>query len=36
MSNSIVYDKAKYHYQGDFPNDISIDQSFVHTGMFLG
>jgi hypothetical protein len=36
MSNSVVYDKAKYHYQGDFPNDLSIDQAFVHTGMFLG
>lgn len=32
----IVYDKAKYHYDGDFPKDLSIDQAFVHTGMFLG
>lgn len=36
MSDIIVYDKAKYHYQGEFPNDISSDQAFVHTGMFLG
>ncbi|MFJ7736466.1 hypothetical protein ACIQ2D_08980 [Lysinibacillus sp. NPDC097287] len=36
MSDIVVYDKAKYHYQGEFPNDISYDQAFVHTGMFLG
>lgn len=36
MLHTIVYDKAKYHYQGDFPADLSIDQAFVHTGMFLG
>lgn len=32
----IVYDKAKYHYGGQFLKDLSIDQAFVHTGMFLG
>ncbi|MDM5319251.1 hypothetical protein RGT17_02390 [Bacillus altitudinis] len=32
----IVYDKAKYHYDGEFPKDLSIEQAFVHTGMFLG
>ena len=36
MSDIVVYDKAKYHYQGEFPNDISTNQAFVHTGMFLG
>lgn len=36
MSDVFVYDKAKYHYQSEFPNDISSDQAFVHTGMFLG
>ncbi|HDR7273360.1 TPA: hypothetical protein QCX06_004370 [Bacillus paranthracis] len=36
MLYTIVYDKAKYHYQGDFPEDLPIDQAFVHTGMFLG
>lgn len=36
MFNVIVYDKAKYHYQGNFPKRLSIDQAFVHTGMFLG
>ena len=36
LLDTIVYDKAKYHYQGDFPEDLPIDQAFVHTGMFLG
>ena len=36
MGDSIVYDKAKYHYGGDYPEDLSDDQAFVHTGMFLG
>jgi hypothetical protein len=36
MKNTIVYDKAKYHYDGNFPKDLPIEQGFVHTGMFLG
>ena len=36
MAEQIVYDKAKYHYDGDFPADLEIEQGFVHTGMFLG
>lgn len=36
MAERIVYDKAKYHYDGDFPADLEIEQGFVHTGMFLG
>jgi hypothetical protein len=31
-----VYDKAKWHYQGNFPADLDSYQGFVHTGMFLG
>jgi hypothetical protein len=31
-----VYDKAKWHYGGEFPNDLDEFQGFVHTGMFLG
>lgn len=31
-----VYDKAKYHYAGDFPNGLAIKYAFVHNGMFLG
>lgn len=35
-SMTTVYDKAKWHYEGDFPNDLSEKQAFVHTGMYLG
>lgn len=32
----MIYDKAKYHYEGDFPEGLEQYQAFVHTGMFLG
>src|SRR5215510_7158559 len=35
MADAFVYDKAKYHYDGDFPSDLESEQGFVHTGMFL-
>ena len=31
-----VYDKAKWHYGGDIPEDLDQFQGYVHTGMFLG
>lgn len=31
-----VYDKAKYHYDGDYPKGLARKQAFVHTGMFVG
>ena len=31
-----VYDKAKWHFGGDFPPDLEIFQGYIHTGMFLG
>ena len=31
-----VYDKAKYHYDGEFSQELPQEQGFVHTGMFLG
>ncbi|REK75111.1 hypothetical protein [Paenibacillus paeoniae] len=31
-----VYDKAKYHYDNDFPKELSRDQAYVHSGFFLG
>lgn len=31
-----VYDKAKYHYDGNFPDGLPHKQAFVHTGLFLG
>jgi hypothetical protein len=36
MSEVIVFDKAKWHYEGDYPADLDEDQAFVHTGLFLG
>jgi hypothetical protein len=30
-----VYDKAKYHFGGDFPEELDDFQGYVHTGMFL-
>ena len=36
LFETIVYDKAKYHYEGDFPQELPMEQAFVHTGMFLG
>jgi len=31
-----VYDKAKWHYGGDFPEGLDPFQGYVHTGMFVG
>ncbi len=31
-----VYDKAKYHFGGDYPQELPIEQAYVHTGMYLG
>jgi hypothetical protein len=36
MAEPVVYDKAKYHYDGDFPAELAAEQGFIHTGMFLG
>src|SRR5262245_8270187 len=31
-----VYDKAKWHFGGDFPEELDEFQGYIHTGMFLG
>ena len=36
MANPEIFDKARYHLDGDFPDDLPDDQAFVHTGFFLG
>lgn len=36
LSTNTVYDKAKYHYEGDFPTDLPREQAYVFTGFFLG
>lgn len=32
----VVYDKAEYHADGDFPEGLDERQAFVHTGLYLG
>lgn len=37
FENSVdVYDKAKWHFSGEFPEELDEFQGYVHTGMFLG
>jgi hypothetical protein len=36
MPSPVVYDKAKYHYGGDYPPGLPDEQAFVHTGLSLG
>jgi hypothetical protein len=31
-----VYDKAKWHFEGDFPKGLPIYQGYVHIGFYLG
>lgn len=31
-----VYDKAKWHYDGNFPEELPPFQGYIHTGMYLG
>lgn len=30
-----VFDKAKWHYEGDFPQELNVFQAYVPTGMFV-
>lgn len=37
LANTVdVYDKAKWHFGGEFPEDLDNFQGYVHTGMFIG
>jgi len=36
MSGPYAYDKAEYHYGGDYPEGLPEEQAFVHTGLYLG
>jgi hypothetical protein len=36
LEGPCVYDKAEYHYDGDFPKGLPRKHAFVHTGMFVG
>ena len=31
-----IYDNAKTHFLGNFPENLPIEQAYVHIGMYLG
>ncbi len=31
-----IYDKAEWHIDGDFPDDLKVIHAHTHTGMYLG
>ena len=31
-----IYDNAKTHFLGNFPDSLPIEQAYVHIGMYLG
>jgi hypothetical protein len=35
MNEQMVYDKAKYHIEGDFPEGLDKSQAYVPTGFFV-
>ncbi len=34
--NKTIYDNAKNHFLGNFPDSLPIEQAYVHIGIFLG
>ena len=34
-TEDIVFDKAKWHLNEDYPNDLDQNQSYVHSGLFI-
>ncbi len=34
-TENIVFDKAKWHINDNFPNDLDHHQSYVHSGLFI-
>jgi len=34
-TNDVVFDKAKWHVNDDFPSDLDQHQSYVHSGLFI-
>jgi len=31
-----VYDKAKWHFEGDYPKELPPSHAYIHIGFFLG
>lgn len=36
MSEIVVYDKAAWHIEGDFPEDLAERNAYTHSGLYLG
>ncbi len=36
MSDVVVYDKAKWHFGGDYPADLPPEYAYTHAGYFFG
>lgn len=36
LVNFIVFDKAKWHFDGEFPKELNKYQAYVHTGFYIG
>src|SRR4051812_7366490 len=36
ITEPIIFDNAEWHYGGDFPQELSSNQGYVHTGFFIG
>lgn len=36
MSKLIIYDKAEWHLENSFPEDIHADQAYLHAGYYFG
>lgn len=36
MDHPVVFDKAEWHYEGNYPKDLDEEQAYVHTGLYLG
>lgn len=36
MSKLIIYDKADWHLENSFPEDVDPDQAYLHAGYYFG
>lgn len=36
IKESEIFDKAKWHYEGDFPEVLKPYQAYIHTGFYIG
>lgn len=36
VDEEIIFDKAKWHFNNDFPKDLDDFHAYIHTGFFIG